>query len=62
MDIKYIDVMLVEETHSGRNNESEWRTFFNREAILSPRSSLSWGGGLLFARGFLPVSFTVDES
>lgn len=45
MDIKNIDIMLFQETHSCQNNEREWRRAFNGEVILSYRSSLSWGRG-----------------
>uniref|UniRef100_H3BWP1 Endonuclease/exonuclease/phosphatase domain-containing protein n=1 Tax=Tetraodon nigroviridis TaxID=99883 RepID=H3BWP1_TETNG len=61
MDIKNIDVLLVQETHSCRKNHSDWRRAFNGEAILSHGSSLSGGVGVLFARRFLPISFTTDE-
>lgn len=55
MDIKYIDVMIVEETHRCRNNESEWRKVFNRQPILSDRSSLSWGDFYLLGGLYLSL-------
>lgn len=61
MEIKRINVMFVQETHSTVDNECEWRQAFNGEVILSHKSSLSGGVGILFSRSFLPVSFILDE-
>lgn len=55
MDIKYIGVMIVEETHSCHNNESEWRKVFNRQPILSHRSSLSLGDFYLLGGLYLSL-------
>ena len=61
METKRIDVMFVQETHSTVDNESDWKRAFKGEVVLSHRSSLSGGVGILFAQSFLPFSFTVDE-
>ena len=61
METKRIDVMFVQETHSTTDNESDWKRAFKGEVVLSHRSSLSGGVGILFAQSFLPFSFTVDE-
>lgn len=49
MDIKHIDIMLVQEFHSCSKIKSEWRSAFSGEAILSHRSSL---GGFYLLEGF----------
>ena len=61
MEIKRIDVMFVQETHSTADNECEWRQAFNGEVILSHKSSCSGGVGILFSRSFLPGSFVTEE-
>lgn len=61
METKRIYVMFVQETHSTVDNESDWKRAFKGEVVLSHRSSLSGGVGILFAQSFLPFSFTVDE-
>ena len=61
METKRIDVVFVQETHSTTDNESDWKRAFKGEVVLSYRSSLSGGVGILFAQSFLHFSFTVDE-
>ena len=46
MDIKKINIMFVQETHSTTDNESEWRQAFNGEVVLSHKSSCSGGVGV----------------
>ena len=43
--------------HSTTDNESDWKRAFKGEEVLSHRSSLSGGVGILFAQSFLPFSF-----
>ena len=54
MELKKIDIMLLQETHSTVDNESEWRRGCNGEVILSHKSSCSGGVGIVFSRSFLP--------
>ena len=61
MELKNIDVMLLQETHSSADNESDWRRGCNGEVILSHKSSCSGGVGIVFSRSFLPFSCEVEE-
>ena len=59
METKQIDVMFVQDTDSTTDNDQKGA--FKGEVVLSHRSSLSGGVGILFAQSFLPFSFTDDE-
>ncbi len=61
IETKKIDVIFIQETHSTADNESDWKRAFKGGVILSHKSSLSGGVGVLFAQSFLPFSFPVDE-
>lgn len=50
-ETKKIDGMLIQEAHSTDNVSDRKRTF-NAEVILSQKSSLSGGVGVLFAKNF----------
>lgn len=55
--LKRIDVTFVQETHSEKNDESEWMMEWDGGVVLSSASSLSAGA----AEHFLPESYTVRE-
>lgn len=61
MKLKCIDVMFVQETHSNEFNEAAWRSEWGGEVILSSLSSVSGGVGVLLSRGFLPISYELEE-
>ena len=57
METKKIDIIFVQETHSSLDNESDWKRAFNGEVVLSHKSSLSGGVGILFAQSFFTLFF-----
>lgn len=61
MELKKIDVVLLQETHSTEENENDWKRGYNGEVILSHKSSCSGGVGIVFSRSFLPFSYEVEE-
>ena len=61
MRLKHIDVMFLQETHSDKENESRWMMEWEGEAVLSSLSSVSAGVGILFAKHFIPESYTTQE-
>lgn len=61
MEMKKLDILLVQETHSSSDNESQWRREWPGEVVLSHKSSCSGGVGVFFSRGFVPASCEVEE-
>ena len=61
MELKALDVIFLQETHSDVENESDWRKQWPGEVILSHKASNSGGVGVLFSKGFRPCSFSVEE-
>ena len=59
--LKKIDVLLIQETHSDKRNETDWKTEWEGEIVLSSLNSMSGGVGILFARSFTPVSYEVHS-
>ena len=51
--VKRIDVLFVQETHSDRENETDWRTELEGSVILSHNTTTSTGVGFLFSGLFL---------
>lgn len=60
-EIKKLDVVFVQETHSDTVNEREWRKEWPGQVFQSHKLSNSGGVGLLFLRGFTPCSVEVEE-
>ena len=59
--LKKLDVIMVQETHSTPDNETDWRTEWTGETFLSHKTSNSCGVGILFSRNFLPQSVETEE-
>ena len=57
MEIRKLDVMFLQETHSTTDIECDWRRAFNGEVILSHKSSLSGGVGGLICQEFFTSFF-----
>lgn len=55
-DVKKLDVMFVQETHSDDRNEGDWRREWPGRVCLSHKLSNSAGVGVLFSRSFIPQS------
>lgn len=60
-NLKKLNVLFLQETHSTDDIVSDWKRDFKGEVILSHNSSNSGGVGILLAQNFLPLSFTVEE-
>ena len=58
---KGIDIALVQETHSDRANEVDWRKEWEGEVSFSHMCSTRGGVAVLFARRFLPISFVIEQ-
>lgn len=61
MKLKNINVMMLQETHGDTLNETDWRTEWDGQLVLSPLSRISGGVAILFSRNFLPKSFVFEE-
>lgn len=61
MMMKHIDVLFLQETHTDSSNEADWRREWEREVVLSHKSSTSGGVGILFSKSFTPVSIEVEH-
>ena len=61
LKLKRSSVIFLQETHSDVSNESDWKTEWDGEVVLSHLSNNTAGVALLFSREFLPLSFTVEE-
>uniref|UniRef100_A0A8C5EKL9 Endonuclease/exonuclease/phosphatase domain-containing protein n=1 Tax=Gouania willdenowi TaxID=441366 RepID=A0A8C5EKL9_GOUWI len=58
---KKLDVLFIQETHSTPELEADWKKEWGGQVHLSHGSSTSSGVGVLFSRGFLPVSSSSEE-
>ncbi|KAK3530736.1 hypothetical protein QTP70_000758 [Hemibagrus guttatus] len=58
---KHIDDVMLQETHSDISNAADWVKEWDGLVILSHNTSLSGGVALLFARNFIPCSYSVEE-
>ena len=61
IELKKLDIMFIQETHSDAANENDWKKEWPGEVILSHRLSNSGGVGVLFSKGFSPYSVEVEE-
>lgn len=61
VELKRLNIVFLQETHSTDDIASDWKRSFNGKVILSPRSSARVGIGILFPQNFLPASFKVDK-
>ena len=61
IELKKLDVIFLQETHSNLENENDWKKEWAGEIILSHNVSNSGGVGMLFSKGFSPYSFDVEE-
>lgn len=61
MNLKHINVLMVQETHSDSLNEIDWRREWGGEIILSHLNQASGGVAILFSKNFLPVSYHFEE-
>lgn len=61
MKLKSVDVMFVQETHSDRSGETDWRSEWDGEVVLSSLTSVSGGVAVLFSKKFLPISYELKE-
>ena len=52
MDLKKLDILFLQETHSDIENENDWKKEWPGEVILSHNVSNSGGVGVLFSRSF----------
>lgn len=59
MNLKNIDVMFLQETHSTKENEIEWMKEREGKFILSHKNALSAGVAVLFSETCLPISYDV---
>ncbi len=55
-ELKKLDVLFVQETHSDSKNEGDWRREWPGQVFLSHKLSNSAGVGILFSRTFIPQS------
>ena len=60
-NLKIMDIMMLQETHSAVFNKTDWRREFEGKVILSHFSRTSAGVALLFSRDFVPLSNVVEE-
>lgn len=61
VELKKLDIVFVQETHSDEENESDWKREWPGEVILSHKNSNSGGVAVLFSKGFSPYSIEVEE-
>lgn len=61
MQRRGLNLMLLQETHSTPENETDWRKECSGGAYFSHNSSTSGGVSILFSGDFLPVSCSVHE-
>lgn len=54
---KNLDVIMLQETHSDRENAADWAREFEGISVLSHHTSTSAGVAVLFAKNFSPISF-----
>uniref|UniRef100_A0AAV2JY17 Endonuclease/exonuclease/phosphatase domain-containing protein n=1 Tax=Knipowitschia caucasica TaxID=637954 RepID=A0AAV2JY17_KNICA len=59
--MKGVHVVLLQETHSTAEIESDWRREWGGQLVLSHGSSSSAGVAVLFSRRCLPVSVETEE-
>lgn len=55
-ELKKLDVLFVQETHSDSKNEGDWRREWPGQVFLSHKQSNSAGVGILFSKAFSPQS------
>lgn len=61
LELKKLDVVLIQETQSDEDNEGAWRKEWSRQLFLSHKLSNSAGVGILFSTAFNPQSVeTID--
>ena len=60
-ELKKLDVVFLQETHSDSVNEEDWKREWPGEVFLSHKRSNSAGVGILFSRAFSPRSVEVQD-
>ncbi len=60
-ELKKLDVLFVQETHSDTKNEGDWRREWPGQVFLSHKKSNSAGVGILFSRAFSPQSVEIHH-
>ena len=58
---KCIDIAFAQETHSSIDNEVDWKKEWEGNIVFSHMSNVSAGVAILFSKGFLPVSYEVED-
>ncbi len=58
---KSVDVMFIQETHSDKRNEVDWKREWGGQLFLSHKSSMSGGVAILFSKNVTPVSYEFVE-
>lgn len=61
LELKKLDVLFVQETHSDSGNEGDWRREWPGQVFLSHKQSNSAGVGILFSRAFSPQSVELNH-
>ena len=61
INLKKINVMLIQETHSDKTNEVDWRREWNGQIFFSHKSSVSGGVAILFSKDSLLLSCHVQD-
>lgn len=59
--IKNVDIVFAQETHSDCLNEVDWEKEWDGTVVLSHKTNVSAGVAILFAKHFLPISYEVEE-
>ena len=59
--VKHIDVLFLQETHSDPDNQTDWRTEWAGQVVLSHHTTTSSGVGFLFSTRFSPLSCEVEH-
>ena len=55
------DIIFLQETHSNLENEVMWQQEWGGTVVCSHKNSKSGGVVILFSKGFLPLSYEVEE-
>ena len=55
------DIIFLQETHSNLENEVMWQQEWGGTVVCSHKNSKSGGVAILFSKGFLPLSYEVEE-
>ena len=61
VNVKKIDVLFLQETHSDSANMIDWSREWGGRVILSHSSTSSGGVGMLFSTSFCPITVEVEQ-